>query len=130
MMVFRRKYFIYPEIQKPILIQIISGVVILSAIQVGLMCLSIYWLEHSSKVNMSILVDARVLGPWKNLMILSFVVPAIMNLAISTFVALYVSNKFAGPIYRIEKEIDAHLINKESKLEIKLRKKLVVTKSF
>ena len=60
MLIFRRKYFVYPEIQKPILVQIISGVVILSALQMGLIYLSMSWLEHSTKVNLSILVDAIV----------------------------------------------------------------------
>ena len=126
MMIFRRKYFIYPEIQKPILIQIISGVLILSVLQIGLIYLSMFWLERSTQLNLSILVDARVLGPWKKLLILSLVIPTAMNLMISTFIALYISNKFAGPIFRIEKEIDSHLINKNKSsvepLNIKLRK--------
>ncbi len=78
------------------------------------------WLEHSTKVNLSILVDARVLGPWKKLLILSFILPAVINLLISTFIALYVSNKFAGPIYRMEKEIDLHLMTKKTELHVPL----------
>lgn len=121
MKLFRRTYFIYPEIQKPILVQVIIGFVALCLIQALCIYWSMHWLEQITKVNLEILVDARVLGPWKTLLFLSLSVPLIMNLMVSIFVALYVSNKFAGPIYRMEKEItEALLANK--KVDIKLRK--------
>ncbi len=121
MNIFRKKYFIYPEIQKPILIQIVFGFVALCLIQVLCIYFSFQWLEHTTKVNLSILVDYRILGPWKKLLILAICVPLIMNLFFSILVSLYVSNKFAGPIYRMEKEIDQSLQSKK-KLAIKLRK--------
>ncbi len=121
MNIFRKKYFIYPEIQKPILIQIVLGFVALCVIQALCIYFSFQWLEQTTRVNLNILVDYRILGPWKNLLILAICVPLIMNLFFSILASLYVSNKFAGPIYRIEKEIDQSLHSK-SKLAIKLRK--------
>lgn len=44
-----------------------------------------------------------------------------MNLFFSVLVSLYISNKFAGPLYRIEKELDEAL-NSKKKIAIKLRK--------
>ena len=118
MNVFRRKYFIYPEIQKPILVQIVGGFLALCLIQAVCIYFSFHWLEQTTKVNLNILVDARVLGPWKNLMLLAICVPLVMNLFFSIIVSLYVSNKFAGPIYRIEKEIDDSINMLKQQFEI------------
>ncbi len=124
MKLFRRQYFIYPEIQKLILIQIVLGVVLLSILQIFCIYLSVHWLEQSTKVNLSILVDARVLGPWKKLLFLSLIIPLMINVILSVMIALFVSNKFAGPIYRIEKEIDTYLKNSDQKLNPQLNAQL------
>jgi hypothetical protein len=44
-----------------------------------------------------------------------------MNLIFSILLSLYISNKFSGPIYHIENELDETLQSKK-KINIKLRK--------
>ncbi len=121
MNIFRKKYFIYPEIQRPILNQIALGFIILCLVQALCIYFSFQWLEQTTKVNLNILVDSRVLGPWKDSMIFSICIPLVMNLFFSVLVSLYISNKFAGPLYRIEEELDEAL-NSKKKIAIKLRK--------
>jgi hypothetical protein len=45
----------------------------------------------------------------------------IFNLIIGLFISLYISNRFAGPIFRLEREIDRYLRNEVSHVSVKLR---------
>lgn len=80
------------------------------------------WLEALTRHDISIVVDYRVLGPWKTLLYISIVVPMVLNLVIGLFIVLYVSNKFAGPLFRLERELDLFLTGQKGKLEVKFRK--------
>ena len=117
----RRKYFIYPEIQLPLLKQIAIGLILLTILQVGGVILSMHWLEAVSKADISIVVDQRVLGPWKTLLFLSVCIPIVLNMAIGLSIVLYVSNRFAGPLFRLEKEIDLFLKGEKKELNVKFR---------
>lgn len=117
----RRKYFIYPEIQMPLLKQIALGLIVLTVLQIMGVVLSMNWLAAVSQADISIVVDQRVLGPWKNLLFLSVCIPVILNLAIGVFIVLYVSNKFAGPLFRLERELDLYLSGQKPELTVKFR---------
>lgn len=121
MNILRRKYFIYPEIQLPLMKQIAIGLTLLTILQISGVMLSMHWLEQASRADISIVVDYRVLGPWKNLLFLSVGIPVILNLAIGLFIVLYVSNKFAGPLFRLEKEIDLFIKGEKKELNVKFR---------
>lgn len=121
MNILRRKYFIYPEIQLPLMKQTAIGLTLLTILQVSGVYLSMHWLEAVSKADMSIVVDQRVLGPWKILLFLSVGIPVVLNLAIGLFIVLFVSNKFAGPLFRLEKEIDSFLKGEKKELNVKFR---------
>ena len=117
----RRKYFIYPEIQLPLLKQIAIGLTLLTILQVSGVFLSMHWLEAVSGADISIVVDQRVLGPWKTLLFLSVCIPIVLNMAIGLSIVLYVSNRFAGPLFRLEKEIDLFLKGEKKELNVKFR---------
>jgi hypothetical protein len=121
MNILRRKYFIYPEIQLPLLKQIAIGLTLLTILQVSGVILSMHWLEAVSKADISIVVDQRVLGPWKTLLFLSVCIPIVLNMAIGLSIVLYVSNRFAGPLFRLEKEIDLFLNGEKKELKVKFR---------
>lgn len=121
MNILRRKYFIYPEIQLPLMKQTAIGLTLLTILQISGVVLSMYWLESVAKADISIVVDQRVLGPWKILLFLSVCIPVVLNLAIGLFIVLFVSNKFAGPLFRVEKEIDLYLKGEKKELNIKFR---------
>ena len=121
MNILRRKYFIYPEIQLPLIKQTAIGLTLLTILQVSGVFLSMHWLEAVSKADISIVVDQRVLGPWKILLFLSVCIPVVLNLAIGMFIVLFVSNKFAGPLFRLEKEIDLFLKGEKKELNVKFR---------
>lgn len=117
----RRKYFIYPEIQLPLMKQAAIGLALLTILQVAGIVLSMYWLESVAQADISIVVDQRVLGPWKRLLFLSVCIPVVLNLAIGMFIVLFVSNKFAGPLFRLEKEIDLFIKGEKKDLNVKFR---------
>ncbi|MES2801553.1 MAG: hypothetical protein V4654_03595 [Bdellovibrionota bacterium] len=117
----RRQYFIYPEIQKPLMMQIFVGLTILSIIQMAGIYLAMKWMGAQVAADISIVVDYRVLGPWKNFLYLSIILPMIINLLIGTFIVLYTSNKFAGPLFRLEREIDRYLNGEADHIQVKFR---------
>ncbi len=117
----RRTYFIYPEIQKPLMKQIAIGLLLLTGLQILGVVLSMNWLAALTQADISIVVDQRVFGPWKNLLFLSVCIPVVLNLAIGIFIVLYVSNKFAGPLFRLERELDLYLNGEKPELSVKFR---------
>ena len=121
MNVLRRKYYIYPEIQKPLIKQIAISLILVCVIQCLFIFLSMKWLESKVQAEMSIFVDYRVLGPWKNLLYFSIFIPIVMNFTLGLFFILYISNKFAGPLFRLERELDLYLSDQKKDLVISFR---------
>lgn len=121
MNILRRKYYIYPEIQRPLVKQVTISLVVVCIIQCLLIYLSMKWLESRMQAEMSLFVDYRVLGPWRNLLYISVFVPIVINFAIGIFFVLYVSNKFAGPLFRLERELDLYLSDQKPELVINFR---------
>lgn len=119
---FRRKLYIYPEIQNPVIKNFLITMVIVSVLQILCIYGSMYWLQSVTQSQLDIVVDRRVLGPWKNFLFLSILGPLVINAVISLFYILWSTNKFAGPIYRIEREITSYLKNEKTELNLNLRK--------
>lgn len=117
----RRQYFIYPEIQKPLMMQIFVGLTLLSILQIVGIGLAMKWMGQQVAADISIVVDYRVLGPWKNFLYMAIVLPMIVNLVIGIFIVLYTSNKFAGPLFRLEREIDRYLGGETESIQVKFR---------
>lgn len=117
----RRKYYIYPELQKPLIKFIFASIFIVSAVQSLFIYFSMKWLEAKTQVDMSIVVDYRVLGPWKSLLYVSVLLPMFLNFILGFFILLYVSNKFAGPLFRLERELDMHLSGQKPTLHVQFR---------
>ena len=120
MMIFRRKLFIYPEIQSPILKQLLGGLFFLSVVQILGLSLSMVWLRQQTQMAIELVVDYRLLQPWKNLLYLSIIVPIIINFVIGLYLLLFISNRFAGPLFRLERELDNYL-EKGGRLHVKFR---------
>lgn len=119
---FRRKLYIYPEIQNPIIKNFIITMILVSLFQILCIYGSMYWLQKITQAQIDIVVDRRVLGPWKNFLFLSILAPLVINGLISFLYILWSTNKFAGPVFRIEREITSYLKNEKSELELDLRK--------
>lgn len=117
----RRQYFIYPEIQKPLMMQIFVGLTILSIIQIAGIFLAMKWMGAQVAADITLVVDYRVLGPWKNFLYMAIILPMIVNLVIGIFIVLYTSNKFAGPLFRLEREIDRYLAGETDNIQVKFR---------
>lgn len=120
--VFRRRYFIYPEIQKPLIKQVVIGLTLLNLVQVLCLFLTMKWIESLVQGNISLVVDLRILGVWQKLIYVSVIVPVLFNIVISLFITLYVSNRFAGPLFRLEREIDHFLAGNTNNLDVSFRK--------
>lgn len=120
--VFRRRYFIYPEIQKPLIKQVVIGLTLLNLVQVLCLFLTMKWIESLVQGNISLVVDLRILGVWQKLIYASVIVPVLFNIVISLFITLYVSNRFAGPLFRLEREIDHFLAGNTNNLDVSFRK--------
>lgn len=123
MNVLRRKYFIYPEIQKPLMWQIFIGLTLLSILQMAGIFLAMRWMAGQVQADISLVVDYRVLGPWKRFLYLSIIVPMLINLVIGIFIVLYTSNRFAGPLFRLEREIDRYLNGETESINVQFRTK-------
>jgi len=48
--------------------------------------------------------------------------PDVINALVGLAFILYVSNRFAGPLFRLERELDRYLSNENEALEVKFRK--------
>ncbi len=121
MNIFRKKYYIYPELQRPLIKFIVASLSVVTVVQCFLIFLSMKWLESKTQANISIVVDYRVLGPWKNLLYFSIFVPMVMNILFGFGIILFVSNKFAGPLFRLERELDLFIDKKKTKLQVQFR---------
>lgn len=114
MNIFRRKLLIYPEIQLPLLRNSIIGFLILVVLQVSGLVFSMIWLTHQTQLSMDIVVDYRILKPWKTLLYISIIAPVFVNLIVAAYLHLFISNRFAGPLFRLEKELDKYIENGNS----------------
>lgn len=121
MNIFRRKYYIYPELQKPLIKFILASVLLVTTLQSILIFASVKWLEAKTQADISLVVDYRVLGAWTNLLSLSILFPLAMNFIFGFFIVLYVSNKFAGPLFRLERELDQYLSGQKKDLHVQFR---------
>jgi len=119
--ILRRTFFIYPEIQKPLLVQITIGLCVISTIQMLGVYLAMKWMAAQVAADISIVVDYRVLGSWKLFLYMAIILPMIVNLGIGLFIVLYISNKFAGPLFRLERELDRYINNETDTLTVKFR---------
>ncbi len=120
MNVFRRKLFIYPEIQMPLLKQVMGALFFLSFLQILGISLSSVWLQRQTQMSIDLVVDYRLLQPWKNLLYMSVIIPIFVNFIIGVYLLLFISNRFAGPLFRLERELDNY-IEKGGKLQVKFR---------
>lgn len=122
MNLFRKTYFIYPEIQRPLIKMVLFGLVFITLFQCGFIYLSMKWLEAKIQADITVVVDYRVLGPWRNLLYLSVFFPIVINALVGLAFILYVSNRFAGPLFRLERELDRYLANENEALAVQFRK--------
>ncbi len=120
MNVFRRKLFIYPEIQTPLLKQVLGALFFLSILQILGISLSMVWLRHQTQMAIELVVDYRLLQPWKTLLYLSIIIPIVINFIIGIYLLLFISNRFAGPLFRLERELDKY-IEHGGKLQVSFR---------
>ncbi len=121
MNILRRQFFIYPEIQKPLLMQVFFGLTLLSMIQAAGIFLAMKWMANQVAADISLVVDYRVLGTWKVFLYAAILIPMVLNLFIGLFIVLYTSNKFAGPLFRLEREIDKYLNKETDKVVVHFR---------
>ncbi len=121
MNIFKRQFFIYPEIQKPLLKQVFFGLTLLSMIQALGVYLAMKWMANQVAADISLVVDYRVLGTWKIFLYAAILIPMVLNLIIGLCIVLYTSNKFAGPLFRLEREIDRYLNKETDKVIVNFR---------
>ena len=122
MLIFRRKYFIYPEIQRPLIVLFTASFCVLILIQAAAFYGSIIWLKSLAQFDLNLVIDFRIIEVWKKMLFVIIVLSSILNLALSVFVTLFISNKFAGPLYRLEKELDLFLNGEKKELSVNFRK--------
>ena len=118
---FRKTLLIYPEIQRPLLVQVIIGLSILAMIQACGIYFAMNWLSNRLNADMSLIIDHRVFGIWNKFLYAAVFIPMVLNIVVGMYLVLFVSNKFAGPLYRLEKEIDRYLNSETNELNIKFR---------
>ena len=104
----------------PLIKQVFGAFFILSVLQVLGISLSMVWLRHQTQMAVELVVDYRLLQPWKNLLYLSIIVPIIINFLIGMYLLLFISNRFAGPLFRLERELDKYIEN-GGKLHVSFR---------
>ncbi len=119
----KRKYYIYPEIQKPLIKIVVVSVILVSVFQSALIFFSMRWLEKTIQADISIVVDYRVFGPWKSLLYFSVFTPLLMNFTFGFFFLLFFSNRFAGPLFRLERDLDGFLNGDKKVLNIQFRER-------
>lgn len=116
----RRQLLIYKEIQIPILKNMIFLLLALALIQIAGLLLAMKYLEWKTQLPLNIVVDFRILGWFKNILYLSILVPIFFNSFIGLYFLLHFSNKFAGPLFRLERELD-ECIKTDKQFAIKFR---------
>ncbi len=121
MNIFKKTLLIYPEIQRPLLVQVIIGLSILAMIQALCIYWAMSWLSNRLNADISLIIDYRVFGIWNKFLYASVFIPMFINIIVGMYLVLFVSNKFAGPLFRLEREIDRYLNSETETLNIKFR---------
>ncbi len=121
MRIFQRTLFIYPEIQRPLLIQVLVGLTLISIFQACGIYWALNWLASRVEADISIIVDYRVFGFWKNFLYGAIFIPMMINIMVGLYLVLFISNRFAGPIFRLEREIDRYLNHEIDTIAVKFR---------
>lgn len=116
----RRQLLIYKEIQIPILKNMIFLLLGLACIQVLGLLGAMKYLEWKTQLPINIVIDFRILGWWKSFLYLSVLVPIFFNSFIGLYFLLHFTNKFAGPLFRLERELD-ECIKTDKPFAIKFR---------
>lgn len=102
----RRQLLIYKEIQIPILKNMVFLLIALALVQVAGLLIAMWYLEWKTQLPIAIVVDFRILNWWKSFLYLSILVPIIFNSLVGLYFLLHFTNKFAGPLFRLERELD------------------------
>ena len=117
----RRKKLIYTPVQRKLLFLIFASAVIPAGIAVAALYYLIFSLL-SWQMGIPEAIAYNLLPVVKKVNLVILVAMPVVLLAI-WFIALELSHRIAGPIYRLEKELDERLSGKASGSEIKLREK-------
>ncbi|MCC2679349.1 MAG: hypothetical protein K0R29_1925 [Pseudobdellovibrio sp.] len=104
----RTKFLIYPEIQMPLVYIGITLVLIISLIQILTLIIFIYKYRYGdAQFHWSSLQEVVFnIFYYRARLLLILVVPFLLICFFLGRYLLFISNKFAGPIYKIEKELD------------------------
>ena len=116
----RRQLLIYREIQIPILKNMVFLLIALAAIQIFGLIAAMKYLEWKTQLPLNIVVDFRILAWWQKFLYLSVLIPIFFNCIIGMYFLLHFSNKFAGPLFRLERELD-ECIKTDKPFSIKFR---------
>jgi hypothetical protein len=116
----RRQLLIYKEIQMPILKNMVFLLIALALIQVLGLLGAMWYLEWKTQLPINLVIDFRILNWWKSFLYLSVLVPIIFNSLIGIYFLLHFTNKFAGPLFRLERELD-DCIKTDKPFSIKFR---------
>lgn len=122
MQIFKKKYFVHPEIQRPLIVIFLSSFSFLLVIQIVALYVSLFWLSHMAEMNISLVVDFHLLDVWKRILFFIFFISGAVNLGLSVFMTMFISNKFAGPIYRLEKELDLFISGEKKEFSVNFRR--------
>lgn len=102
----RRQLLIYKEIQVPMIKNILIILFVLAVVQISGLLIAMKYLEWKTELPLNIIVDFRILNWWKSFLYLSILIPIVFNCLIGIYFVLHFSNKFAGPLFRLERELD------------------------
>jgi hypothetical protein len=117
----RKKKFMATPIQKKLLILIFASAVI----PAGIAVVALYYLIFNLmawQIGIPEAIAYNLIPVVKKVNLIIFIAIPIALLSI-WFVALELSHRIAGPLFRLEKELDERIAGKTSGGEIKLRKK-------
>jgi hypothetical protein len=118
----RKTLLIYPEIQKPLVYIGITLVLALTLIQILTLIYFIFKYRYGDvEFHFSMLQEVVFnIFYYRASLLLILLVPFILTVLILGRYLLFISNKYAGPIYKIEKSLDQ--INETGEFqEIKIR---------
>ncbi len=119
----RKTLLIYPEIQKPLVYIGITLVLAITLIQVLSLIYFIFKYRYGdAQFHFSMLQEVVFnIFYYRASLLLILLVPFILTILILGRYLLFISNKYAGPIYKIEKSLDR--INETGEFqEIQIRK--------
>ena len=118
----RKKLLIYPEIQLPLLYMAINLVLVVTLIQTMTLIVFIYIYRYGDVgLQLSLLKDVVFnIFYYRAHLLLILLIPLVFIVLLFSRYFLFISNKYAGPIYKIERTLDQIIETGEYK-EIKIR---------